>query len=123
MDEDNNKPQKKFLKKGQGKLMSNAGKDKLHRNKSEKSFSFLKKGKGKLAWQHNESDKSFQDRQDNYELQQSKMDLIDYNIRNKKSIIQNVRNRYKKDVEFVDTIQARIKQIEYLSQDKFNYTF
>ena len=128
MNENNNPniPKKPFLKKGQGKLVCNNinnKNSKLNKNKSELSSSYLKKGQGRLAWHHNESDKSSQLRQDTYELEQGKIELKEYNTQQKKSLIENIRNKYKKDVEFVDTIQTRIKELESWSKDKLNYTF
>lgn len=126
-DDEPPKPKKPFLRKGQGKTIS---------NKVIEKKPFLKKGEGKLACFANESDKIAQKRQNTILLEQSKAEvemllerrkseaLFSNNniLQHKPSFIQNVRNKKKKN-DFLDTIEQRIQNLENLHKDKFNYTF
>ena len=126
-DDENPKPKKPFLRKGQGKLMCNQHKEKKP---------FLKKGEGKLACFANESEKLAQQRKNTLLLEKSKAEvemllerrkneaLISNNdiVQNRPTFIQNIRNKKKKN-EFLDTIEQRIQNLENLHKDKYNYTF
>lgn len=126
-DDENPKPKKPFLRKGQGKLMCNQVNEKKP---------FLKKGEGKLACFANETEKIALKRQNSLLLEKSKAEvemmlekrkseaLFSNNkiVQHKPAFIQNVRNNKKKN-EFLDTIEKRIQNLENLHKDKFNYTF
>ena len=126
-DENPPKPKKPFLRKGEGKNLS---------NKVIEKKPFLKKGEGKLACFANETDKIAQKRQNAILLEKSKAEiemilerrkseaLFSKNdiVQNKPSFIQNIRDNKKKNV-FLDTIEQRIQNLENLHKDKFNYTF
>ena len=126
-DENPPKPKKPFLRKGEGKNLS---------NKVIEKKPFLKKGEGKLACFANETDKIAQKRQNAILLEKSKAEiemilerrkseaLFSKNdiVQNKPTFIQHIRNNKKKNV-FLDTIEQRIQNLENLHKDKFNYTF
>tara|TARA_B100000123_G_C25566356_1_gene356342 strand:+ start:286 stop:675 length:390 start_codon:yes stop_codon:yes gene_type:complete len=127
-DDDPPKPKKPFLRKGQGKSLSNRVIEKKP---------FLKKGEGKLACFANENDKSSLQRKNSMLIEKSKAEiemilerrkseaLFSKNdiVQNKPTFIQNIRNNKKKKNEFLDTIEQRIQNLENLHKDKFNYTF
>lgn len=131
----NNEPpinKKPFLRKGQGKLICNLSKEKKP---------YLKKGDGKLACFANENQKFFEKRKNNILLEKSKAEIEmllerrkseaiiannkqDKILQRKPSFIQEVRDNHKNSNNtFIDTIEQRIKNIENLHKDKFNYTF
>ena len=127
-DDEPQKPKKPFLRKGQGKNLSNRVIEKKP---------FLKKGEGKLACFANENENIAQKRQNAILLEKSKAEiemllerrkseaLFSKNdiVQNKPSFIQNIRNNKKKKNEFLDTIEQRIQNLENLHKDKYNYTF
>ena len=126
------KPKRSFLRKGQGKNLSNRVIEKKP---------FLKKGEGKLACFANENENIAQKRQNAILLEKSKAEIEmllekrkseaiiannkqDKILQRKPSFIQNVRDNHKNSNNtFIDTIEQRIKNIENLHKDKFNYTF
>ena len=127
-DDDPPKPKKPFLRKGQGKNLSNRVIEKKP---------FLKKGEGKLACFANESENISNKRQNALLLEKSKAEiemilerrkseaLFSKNdiVQNKPTFIQNIRDNKKKKNEFLDTIEQRIQNLENLHKDKYNYTF
>ena len=131
-DDESPKPKKPFLRKGQGKLISNHVKEKKP---------FLKKGDGKLACFANESQKIFEKRRNSILLEKSKAEIEmilerrrseaiisnnnqDNIQQHKPSFIHDIRRNHIKNnnSSFLDTIEQRIKNIEDLNKNKYNYT-